>query len=246
MATKLGRLVFRLPTASLGNKKCLMSSVALKNPVVEDGSKAELHPLHHPDYFGVNNLFTVKDLFDARVHLGHKMGSLNENMKPYIFGSRLGHLIIDLDKTSALLRKALNFTAHIAYRDGIVLFVSQAPQHSLLIEDTAIACKEFAHTRYWRLGMFTNSTMMFGAMTRLPDLCIVINTLTTILEQHPVILEAAKMAIPTIAIVDTNCNPNLVTYPVPGNDDTPSAIKLYCKLFETAVLKGKAKRNEST
>nr|BAN21269.1 mitochondrial ribosomal protein S2 [Riptortus pedestris] len=202
------------------------------------------NPLNHPDYFNVRNLFTVKDLFDARVHYGHKEGTLDLRMKPFIFGSRLGHLIFDLDKTAELLQAALNFTAHIAYRDGIILFAGQYPQHSYLIETTAKECEEFAHTRVWRPGMFTNSTMLFGAVTRLPDLVIVFNTLTTILEQHLVINEAAKMAIPVVGIVDTNCNPNLITYPVPGNDDSPASMELYCKLFKAAILRGKKKRSE--
>lgn len=200
--------------------------------------------LLHPDYFEVRKLFDVEDLFHARVHLGHKEGSLDERMKPYIFGSRLGHLVFDLDQTANLLGVALNITAHIAYRDGIILFAGQAPQVANLIERTALEAKEFAHTRKWRLGMLTNSTMMFGALTRLPDLIIIMNTLTSVLEQHPIVNEAAKMAIPVIGIVDTNCNPNLITYPIPGNDDTPCAVELYCSLFKTAILKGKQKRAE--
>uniref|UniRef100_A0A0K8T184 Small ribosomal subunit protein uS2m n=1 Tax=Lygus hesperus TaxID=30085 RepID=A0A0K8T184_LYGHE len=200
--------------------------------------------LEHPDYFEVAKLFTISDLFNARVHLGHREGSLDERMKPYIFGSRLGHLIIDLDKTRSLLTAALNFTAHVAYRDGIILFVSQNPQNSFMVERLAKEVSEFAHTRYWRLGMLTNSSMMFGAMTRLPDLIIVLNTLTTVLDEHLAITEAAKMAIPVVGIVDTNCNPNLITYPVPGNDDTPVAVNLYCSLFKAAILKGKQKKKE--
>jgi small subunit ribosomal protein S2 len=52
------------------------------------------------------------------------------------------------------------------------------------------------------------------------------------------------MNIPTIGIVDSNCNPDLLTYVVPGNDDSPVAIELYCKLFKEAILRGKKKRQE--
>lgn len=202
----------------------------------------KLNPLEHEDFFNLKNSFTIKQLFDARVHFGHKEGTLDPKMKPFIFGSRLGHVIFDLESTAELLFAALNFTAHIAYRDGIILLVSQNPQTSYLIECTAKDCKEFAHTRVWRQGTFTNSTMIYGAVTRLPDLVIIFNTLTTILEQHPIIGEASKMAIPVIGIVDSNCNPNLITYPVPGNDDTPVAVELYCKLFKNAILAGKKRK----
>ena len=51
--------------------------------------------------------------------------------------------------------------------------------------------------------------------------------------------EAAQLNIPTIGIVDSDCNPNLIMYPIPGNDDTPSAVQLYCDFFKKAVLKAK-------
>ena len=67
--------------------------------------------------------FLVKDLFDARVHLGHKLAT--DQMRPFIYGNRFGVNIIDLDETALLLRQALNFLAHIAYRNGIILFVAR-------------------------------------------------------------------------------------------------------------------------
>lgn len=87
-------------------------------------------PLSHVDYFNVRNLFTTSDLFRARIHMGHKIGTLHPAMKPYILGSRLGYTIIDLDQTTKLLGDALNFTAHIAYRKGIILFISRSRQVS--------------------------------------------------------------------------------------------------------------------
>jgi len=44
----------------------------------------EAEALRHPDFFNVHNLFTVRDLFNARVHFGHKEGSLDDRMKPYV------------------------------------------------------------------------------------------------------------------------------------------------------------------
>ncbi|XP_063701837.1 small ribosomal subunit protein uS2m [Culicoides brevitarsis] len=198
--------------------------------------------LQVPDYFNVYNTFTVRDLFNARVHYGHKEGSLDDRMRPYLFGSRLGHLIFDLDQTARHLREALNITAHIAFRGGIIVFFNRNPQTGHMVEKMALECGEYAHTRYWRGGAFTNSDVQFKAVTRLPDLCVFFNTLNDVLAQHTAVRDSAKMNIPTIGIVDTNCNPNLITYPVPGNDDSPAAIELYCKLFKNAVLVGKAKR----
>lgn len=207
-------------------------------------TKLDENVLKHPDYFHVHNLFTVKDLFEARVHYGHKEGSLDNRMLPYIYGSRLGHIIFDLNLTADYLRRALNIAAHIAYRDGIILFFLKGAQNSHLVEKTALECGEFAHTRFWRGGIFTNATKQFGAVTRLPDLCIFFNTMNDVLVQHTAVRDSAKMGIATIGIVDSNCNPNLITYPVPGNDDTPKAIQLYCNLFKKAIQRGKDKRKE--
>ena len=45
-------------------------------------------PLDHFDYFGVSKLFTVKTLFDSRMHLGHTVRSLQPHMAPFVFGTR--------------------------------------------------------------------------------------------------------------------------------------------------------------
>lgn len=203
-----------------------------------------LDPLSHPDYFNVHDLFTVKDLFTARVHYGHKDGSMDGRMKPYIYGSRLGYTIFDLDQTASHLRLALNIAAHIAYRGGLILFLNRGSQNAHLVEKTAIECNEFSHTRFWRGGIFTNANVQFRAVTRLPDLCIFLNTLNNVMTQHAALKDSAKMSIPTIGVVDSNCNPNLVSYPIPGNDDSPAAIELYCRLFKAAILRGKERRKE--
>lgn len=192
----------------------------------------------------MKNIFTVKDLFDARVHFGHKLGSLHAKMNPYVFGKRFDHLIIDLEQTAHHLREALNFAAHVAYRGGIILFVSNYQQHCPLIEKTAMECGEYAHTRTWNLGTFVNSTPAFGCTIRLPDLVIFLNTLNTVMNVHKAVFESAKMNIPSIGIVDTNCDPTIITYPVPGNDDSVSSVELYLKLFKTAILKGKEVRKK--
>ncbi|XP_055988843.1 small ribosomal subunit protein uS2m isoform X2 [Sorex fumeus] len=201
-------------------------------------------PLQHADFFNVKELFSVRSLFDARVHLGHKAGCRHRFMEPYIFGSRLGQDIIDLEQTAAHLQLALNFTAHVAYRQGIILFVGRNRQFSHLIERTARDCGEYAHTRYFKGGLLTNAPLLLGPGVRLPDLIIFLNTLNNVFESHVAVRDAAKMSIPTVGIVDTNCNPCLITYPVPGNDDSPPAVSLFCRLFRTVILRAKEKRKQ--
>lgn len=186
----------------------------------------------------------MSDLFNARVHYGHREGTLDVRMKSYIYGKRMDHIIFDLDKTALYLRKALNIAAHIAYRDGLILFVGRIPHSSTFIEDTAKQCGEYAHTREWIPHTFTNASQRFKGSIRLPDLCILLNTFDDALTQHSCVVESAKCMIPTIGIVDSNANPSLITYPVPGNDDSKASIELYCNLFKKAILRGKAKQKE--
>lgn len=195
------------------------------------------------DFFRLNDLFTIEDLFNARCHFGHKDGQLNPHMRPHIFGKRLGVLIINLDDTSRLLHKALTVTAEVAYRNGIILFINSNRQTTHLVETTAKESGEYAACRGWHNQVFTNSKRAFGAITRLPDLCILFSTLSSF-EQHPAVKMSAKMLIPTVAICDTNSDPTLITYPVPANDDTPDSTELFCRLFKAAILRGKEKRKE--
>jgi len=60
------------------------------------------------------------------------------------------------------------------------------------------------------------------------------------------VLEARKLGIPIIAIVDTNCDPDLIDFIIPGNDDAIRAIKLFLSKVADAILEGKAAYAERT
>ena len=74
-----------------------------------------------------------------------------------------------------------------------------------------------------------------------PDLLFVIDTN----KESIAIKEAKKLHIPIVAIVDTNCDPDGIDFPVPGNDDAGRAITLYCDLIARAALDG-LERSQST
>lgn len=73
-------------------------------------------------------------------------------------------------------------------------------------------------------------------MGGIPDIMFVIDTN----KEAIAILEARKLNIPIIAILDTNSDPDGITYPIPGNDDAARAIQTYCDLIADAVLDGLA------
>ena len=51
-------------------------------------------------------------------------------------------------------------------------------------------------------------------------------------------MESVKLNIPVMAIIDTNCNTDNITFPIPGNDDSTKSIKLFCKLISDAAISG--------
>lgn len=71
-------------------------------------------------------------------------------------------------------------------------------------------------------------------MGGVPDMIVVIDTNKEALA----ILEARKLKIPVVAIIDSNSNPDSIEYPIPGNDDASRAIALYCDLIARAALDG--------
>lgn len=71
-------------------------------------------------------------------------------------------------------------------------------------------------------------------MGGLPDILVIIDTN----KESIAVLEAAKLGIPVVAVLDSNSSPDGITFPVPGNDDALRAIELYCELFSGSVIAG--------
>ncbi len=79
-------------------------------------------------------------------------------------------------------------------------------------------------------------------MGGLPDLIFVLDTV----KEQIAIQEATKLNIPIAAIIDSNSNPDGITYPIPGNDDSTKAISLFCDLISKAALDGIAQSQNET
>lgn len=72
-------------------------------------------------------------------------------------------------------------------------------------------------------------------MDRLPDALVVID----VVREHLAVQEARKLNIPVVALVDTDGDPEMVDYPVPGNDDAIRSIRLMARLFADAIIEGR-------
>lgn len=73
------------------------------------------------------------------------------------------------------------------------------------------------------------------SMRKLPDAIFVVDPK----QEEIAVKEARKLGIPVIAVIDTNCDPDLVDYKVPGNDDAIRAIRLFCSAIADALNEGK-------
>ena len=82
----------------------------------------------------------------------------------------------------------------------------------------------------------TNNLSGIKEMKRSPDAVIITDTR----KEHTAILESNKLGIPVIGIVDTNCDPQLIDLPIPGNDDAIRAIRLVCSVLATSIIEGRA------
>jgi len=76
-------------------------------------------------------------------------------------------------------------------------------------------------------------------MKKLPDMLFVLDAV----KEHIAVLEARCLGIPVVAPLDTNCDPDLITYPIPGNDDAIRSIQLFCREMAAAINEGKALRD---
>ncbi len=221
----------------------------------------------------------MKELLEAGVHFGHQTRRWNPKMKQFIFGSRNGIYIIDLQKTARKLREALAFISDISAGGGTVLFVGTKRQAQEVVVEEAKRSQMHYIDQRWLGGTMTNFATIRKSISRLRELEELAGSddaekltkkerarmdrergkldkaLSGIknMERLPqavfvvdpqreriAVAEANKLGIPIVAIVDTNCDPGPIDFPIPGNDDAIRAIKLFASRFADAIIEGRA------
>ena len=225
----------------------------------------------------------MKDLLECGVHFGHQTRKWNPKMSKYIYVSRKGIHIIDLQKTIKYFRNTYNLVKDLATEGKTVLFVGTKKQASNAIKEYAQKAGMPYVSNRWLGGMLTNfktikksikklerieamessgqislltkkEALMLRRtknklndylegirdMVKIPDLLFVIDPV----KEFIAVKEARKLGIKIIAPLDTNCDPDLVDYPIPGNDDAVRSIQLFCKEISAAILEGRALSQE--
>ena len=182
---------------------------------------------------------TIQDLLEAGLHFGHQTKRWNPKMKRYIFDQRKGIYIIDLTKSLELLKGARQFVYDTVARGRKVLFVGTKKQaHEPLLEVTQRLNQPVVVNR-WLGGTLTNNQTIRKSIGRLRELEDLEKTgamfVVDVTREAIAIAEANKLKIPVIAVVDTNCDPDQIDYPIPGNDDAIRAIRLIVDLIGATV-----------
>ena len=113
---------------------------------------------------------SMKKMLEAGVHFGHRPRFWHPKMEPYIYGTRNGVHIINLEKTLPQFNDALNFVSRTAAHGGSVLFVGTKRSASNIIKEEAIRCGMPYVNHRWLGGMMTNYKTIKASIKRLKDL----------------------------------------------------------------------------
>jgi len=117
----------------------------------------------------------MKELLEAGVHFGHQTKRWNPKMKPYIFGSRNGIYIIDLQQTVRMFKAACDFITDTVASNRPVLFVGTKEQARESIYEEANRCEMFYIHNRWLGGMLTNFNTIKKNIDRLNYLNTIVN-----------------------------------------------------------------------
>ena len=223
----------------------------------------------------------MRDLLEAGLHFGHETKWWNPRMRPYIYGSRSGIHIVDLNQTLPLFRDALNFISKLGAEGKTILFVGTKRQAQEVIASEAARVEAFYVNHRWLGGLLTNFQTIrksiakfqelreitenadqggfsnkawsrldkrrrrmektlsgIEKMDRLPDAVCIVDPKNEMIA----VQEARKLGIPIVAIVDTDCDPDLIDYVIPGNDDALRAIRLFAERIASAFEDGRQLR----
>lgn len=113
---------------------------------------------------------TLRQLFEAGVHFGHKTRSWNPKMQSYIFGVRNGVHIIDLEQSVPMMQRALQQLRDTAASGGRVLFVGTKRQAQDKVAEAAKRCGQYYVNHRWLGGMLTNWKTISQSIKRLREL----------------------------------------------------------------------------
>lgn len=217
----------------------------------------------------------LQDMLNNAVHFGHRPSKWNPRMRKYIYGTKNGVHIIDLQKTLECLNASKDFLKRETMAGKTVLLVSTKPQATKLIQTLAKETGMPYVVNKWMGGLLTNFSTIkrriqyfkklkeeetsgdfdkytkkeiaelkkdmtklqnsLGGMVnldKLPDILFVAD----VVRDKIAVKEANILNIPVIGIADTNADPYLLAYPIPGNDDSIKSLTYLLNSLKSSIL----------
>lgn len=220
---------------------------------------------------------TIKEMLSCGVHFGHQTHRWNPKMKNYVFGTRAGIHIIDLQKSVVMAQTAADFVKSVAAQGGKMIFVGTKKQASTVVKEAAERCGQYYIVKRWLGGTLTNFVTIKASIDRLRKLDMMKEKgdfayynkkeqsrldkeyqklmeylegikdmkelpkaifIVDLKKEHIAVHEAKVLGIPVVGISDTNADPDVIQYPIPGNDDAIRSIQLFANLVADSYLEG--------
>lgn len=117
-----------------------------------------------------NSVPSLADLLQAGAHFGHQASKWHPKMKKYLFGSRQGIHIINLEETQKALDEALSYVKKVSARGGVILFVGTKKQASDAVAMHAASCGMPFVNKRWLGGTLTNFASMSQLIRKYKDM----------------------------------------------------------------------------
>lgn len=118
----------------------------------------------------MSQIVSIKKMLENGVHFGHQTRRWNPKMKPYIYTSRNGVYIVDLNQTQKQIEDAYNALKQISENGGKVLFVGTKKQAAETIEEQALRSGSFYVNKRWLGGLLTNFRTIQKRVKRLVEI----------------------------------------------------------------------------
>ncbi|KAK1498090.1 hypothetical protein CCUS01_12960 [Colletotrichum cuscutae] len=200
-------------------------------------------------------------LMASQTHMGHHTSRWNPANAKYIYGVRQGIHIISLETTAAYLRRAARVVEEVAYRGGLILFAGTRKGQMDIVTGAAKLAGGCHLFTKWTPGNITNRDVInqgkevrivdekditlqgFERLQRtgrplVPDLIVCLNPR----ENYTMLYECGLANVPTIGIIDTDANPDWVTYAIPANDDSYRSVAVIAGVLGRAGEAGQKRR----
>ncbi|MQM08573.1 hypothetical protein Taro_041430 [Colocasia esculenta] len=216
-------------------------------------------------YWNIN----LEEMMEAGVHFGHGTRKWNPRMAPFVSAKRKGIHITNLTRTARFLSEACDLVFDAASRGKHFLIVGTKNKAADSVASAAIKARCHYVNKKWLGGMLTNwsttetrlqkfrdlrAEQRMGKLNRLPkrDAANVEETIIHLAnisgwdqiydrqEEYTSLRECVILGIPTICLIDTNCDPDLADISIPANDDDIASIRLILNKLVSTICEGRS------